>query len=118
MKKFFNAFTLAEILITLVIIGIIAAVTVPSLINKTQNQEYVSKLKKAYSTLSQATNLIIAEEGTPNASKGGWADNSRNIYEMYKKYLINAKDCGRENGCFEQHSNAYYRYLNGDNYET
>ena len=41
-----DGFTLAEVLITLVIIGVITAITVPSLINKTNNQEYVSRLKR------------------------------------------------------------------------
>ena len=54
-----SAFTLAEVLITLVIIGVIAAITVPTLINKTNKQEYGSKLKKAYSTLSQVTNQMF-----------------------------------------------------------
>ncbi len=45
-KKYSCGFTLAEVLITLVIIGVIAALTLPSLINKTNNQETVSKLKK------------------------------------------------------------------------
>lgn len=105
------AFTLAEVLITLVIIGVIAAITVPTLINKTQNQEYVSKLKKTYSTLAQATNLIIAEEGTPKASVGGWASSPENIYNLYKKHLNNAKECGTNSGCFEGQTEGY-KYLN------
>ena len=48
----FRGFTLAEVLITLVIIGVIASMTIPTLMNKTNKQEYVSRLKKAYSTLS------------------------------------------------------------------
>ncbi|MBR6163752.1 type II secretion system protein [bacterium] len=96
------AFTLAEVLITLVIIGVIAAITVPTLMNNTNKQEYVSKLKKAYSTLSQATNLIIAEEGTPRADKGGWASSHENMFNLYKKHLINAKECGSDTGCFGQ----------------
>ena len=113
-----NAFTLAEVLITLVIIGVIAAITVPTLINKTNNQEYVSKLKKTYSTLAQATNLIIAEEGTPKASVGGWATNPQNIYDLYRKHLINAKECAGDTGCFGQ---GTYIRLNGDldgNFDT
>ena len=58
-----KAFTLAEVLITLVIIGVIAAMTIPTLMNNTNNQELVSRLKKTYSELSQATNRIIADEG-------------------------------------------------------
>ena len=88
-----NGFTLAEVLITLVIIGVIAAMTIPTLMNNTNNQELVSKLKKTYSTLAQATNKIIADEGNPQADIGGWATSTNVISEMYKKYLINTKDC-------------------------
>ncbi|MBR6163367.1 type II secretion system protein [bacterium] len=107
-----NAFTLAEVLITLVIIGVIAAITVPTLMNKTNNQEYVSRLKKAYSTMSQATNLIIAEEGTAQADKGGWADSGNHIYELYKKHLNNAKECGAFSNCY----NGNYKKLSGPDY--
>ena len=43
MKK---GFTLAEVLITLGIIGVVAAMTLPALVNKTQNQELVTAFKK------------------------------------------------------------------------
>jgi len=96
---FKKGFTLSEVLITLVIIGIIAAMTIPTLINKTQNNEFVSKFKKNYSVFSQATRLITMEEGNP---KGGWASSTSNIYNMYKKHLNIAKDCGNGRGCFAQ----------------
>ena len=48
------AFTLAEFLIILGIIGVVAALTLPSVIERHQKLETVTKLKKAYSTLSQA----------------------------------------------------------------
>ena len=54
--KFKNGFTLAEVLITLVIIGVIAALTIPTAINNTKEQELKSQFKKAYSTISQAIN--------------------------------------------------------------
>ncbi len=110
-----QGFTLAEVLITLVIIGIIAAITVPTLNQKTKKEEYVVRLKKAYSTLSQATNMIIAEEGTPNASKGGWASSSENIYKLFKKHLVMAKDCDDSSGCF---ADGYYKTLAGDNWNN
>ena len=69
----FKGFTLAEVLITLVIIGVIASMTIPTLMNNTNKQEYVSRLKKTYSTLAQATNRIIADAGNPRADIGGWA---------------------------------------------
>ena len=61
-----SAFTLAEVLITLVIIGVIAAITVPTLITKYQKEQTVTRLKKAYSALSQTTNRAIADYGPIN----------------------------------------------------
>lgn len=98
-------FTLAEVLITLVIIGVVAAMTIPTVINNTKKQEYVSKLKKVYSTLTQATNLIIAEEGPVPV----WSDEKGVVHGYYKKKLVNAKECGYNTGCFEQ---GPYKYLN------
>ena len=100
--KGFRGFTLAEVLITLVIIGVIAAMTIPTLMNNTNKQEHVSRLKKAYSTMAQATNRIIAEEGKPRGDIGGWATSAEAVYNKYIKYLSKAKECGKGNtGCFE-----------------
>lgn len=60
MKK---AFTLAEVLITLGIIGIVAAMTLPALLNSTQNIEKKTALQKAYSVLNQAMERIYIDEG-------------------------------------------------------
>lgn len=48
------AFTLAEVLITLAIIGIVAALTIPVLVNYAFEQASISSLKKTYSMLAQA----------------------------------------------------------------
>jgi len=61
MKKL--GFTLAEVLITLVIIGVIAAMTVPVLMQNTEGQEYRSALKKAISAVNQALTLNYALDG-------------------------------------------------------
>lgn len=58
-----TAFTLAEVLITLVIIGVIVAITVPTLIAKYQKEQTVTRLKKAYSALAQTTNRAITDYG-------------------------------------------------------
>ena len=60
-----RAFTLAEVLITLVIIGVIAALTIPTLINTTQKKEYVAGLKKANAVISQAILKIGQNKGYP-----------------------------------------------------
>ena len=56
------AFTLAEVLITLGIIGVVAALTLPTLIQNHQKQVYVTQLKKAYSTLGNAFNKMAVDE--------------------------------------------------------
>lgn len=49
-----QAFTLAEVLITLGIIGVVASMTLPALIQTNKNAEVESKLKKVYSVMNQA----------------------------------------------------------------
>ena len=58
------AFTLAEVLITLGIIGVVAAMTLPSLVNKINMHHYIAQLKSDYSILSQTQSAIIAEYGS------------------------------------------------------
>ena len=57
------AFTLAEVLITLGIIGVVAAMTMPSLVASYQKQQVVAQLKKAYTELSQTLKMAEAENG-------------------------------------------------------
>lgn len=58
------AFTLAEVLITIGIIGVVAAITMPTLISNHQEKETVTKLQTIYSQLSQATlNMINDQNG-------------------------------------------------------
>ena len=52
-----KGFTLAEILITLGIIGVVAAMTIPTLITNYQKKASVTKLQKAISILNQAYKL-------------------------------------------------------------
>ena len=62
------AFTMAEVLITLGIIGIVAAMTMPSLIGNYQKKVTVTRLKRTYTVLSQAVQRSIADNGDPS----GW----------------------------------------------
>ena len=63
MKNFCKAFTLAEVLITLGVIGIVAGMTMPVLIQKHREQVTVNKLLKAYSTVSNAYQMAVQENG-------------------------------------------------------
>ena len=58
-----SGFTLAEVLITLGIIGVVAALTLPNLITQYQKNATVQGLKVAYSLLSQAVQKSISENG-------------------------------------------------------
>ncbi len=55
-----GGFTLAEVLITLGIIGVVAAMTMPTLMSSTQGAQYKAAYKKALSALSQAVTLNVA----------------------------------------------------------
>jgi len=61
--KTFIAFTLAEVLITLGIIGVVAALTIPTLIKTYQQQVVTTSLQKFYSTIQQAIKLSEADNG-------------------------------------------------------
>lgn len=72
-----NAFTLAEVLITLGIIGVVAAMTIPTLMNKTNNAEFVTGLKKSISILSNAQSILKMDNG--GNMSGAYANNNEAI---------------------------------------
>lgn len=98
-------FTLAEILLTIGVIGVVVALTIPSLITKINNKGYVEHLIKTYSTLQNATNQMILEDGDVsnwdftsyerNMEEQKNKDNSKNrqIFEKYINHLNVAKVC-------------------------
>lgn len=130
-----KGFTLAEVLITLGVIGIIAALTLPSLISKYRERQVVSQVKVAYSIFDQAFRRAIGENG-PIESWGlsdltatsdvGVDDEGNNyriinyvndaniqtskiLFEAISPYLKLVKSCkdGEENKCV----------IPGDNFE-
>ena len=113
-----SAFTLAEVLITLGIIGVIAALTIPTLVQNANERATVSQLKKIYSVLISATDSIIAEEGP--ISSWNWDEAGSRIdavVDSYKKQLQFSKTCG-----FNVNFSCYYennwKMLNGNPYFT
>lgn len=97
-----RAFTLAEVLITLGIIGVVAALTIPSLIAQQREQETVAKLKKHYQTLSNAYLMAVNENG-PILNWGITADSTglTLVANNLKKQLKINEDCGLtiDNNC-------------------
>ncbi len=61
--KLIRGFTLAEVLITLGVIGVVSAVTLPTLIKNYQKHETVNRLKQTYSILYQAVRMSETENG-------------------------------------------------------
>lgn len=66
-----KGFTLAEVLITLGIIGVVAAMTLPTLIQNYRKHEVETRLAKVYSVVNQAIKLSTVEYGEP-AEWGDW----------------------------------------------
>lgn len=86
-KRF--GFTLAEVLITLGIIGVVAAMTMPTLMNSTQGAQYKAAYKKALSALSQAVTLNVALDDY------NFADLDANNYTL-RDMLFNRMNVVRE----------------------
>jgi len=95
-KRYKFAFTLAEVLITLGIIGVVAALTIPTIIQAQQEIAAASALKKAYSILSQAYAMAVKDNGTPD----DWGDTSIKMLDTLGAYLSITKNCGINSGCF------------------
>ena len=105
-------FTLAEVLITLVIVGVVAAMTIPTLINNTQKNEFVAGLKKANSVLSQAVYKIGQNKGYP-VGDYSFFNNADFIDEFAKVVSVNKK-CSNLVSCGGL-SVTDYKHLNNQN---
>lgn len=109
-----TGFTLAEVLITLGVIGVVAAMTMPSLINHYREKETITKLKKFQSIMNQAYNTMIADNDTiENWGLTSYNDeeSAKLIFSKFKPYLKVAKDCGvGVKGCFPD---VNYKLLSG-----
>lgn len=101
-----KAFTLAEVLITLAIIGVVAALTVPTVIRNYQERQTISALKKAYAQLSQAFNMATIENGAIST----WSlENCDTVLDIMQPYLKITKKCAKGSGCISDS----YKALNG-----
>ena len=84
----FSAFTLAEVLITLGIIGVVVALTMPALIANHRKNVVETRLKHFYSTINQAITLSEVEHGDKNTWQPEDTEDFWNNYiSPYIKYL-------------------------------
>lgn len=102
--KCFAAFTLAETLIVMGIIGVVAALTIPNLNSSTADKEKVAKVMKAYSDISDAIGRAEAVYGPVNE----WQQLDTNetsqikrLGERITEFMKTSKTCGmnKSQGC-------------------
>jgi len=114
------------VLITLAIIGIIAAITIPTIVANHQKKHLETAFTKGYRTVSHMINLARAEHG--DFSSWDWESAATPegqdafVKKYFLPYLNTVKFCPADNssgGCFP---NVTYKFLNGknssSNYET
>lgn len=120
-----RAFTMAEILITLIIIGTISAITIPSLKKHTTMEEQVTALKKAHSVLANATKIVETNHGDmkrwgkltdgdeENPTAGGGLGK---VLDFYSKTMNPIKTCkSNETGCWTQTKDLNGATYGGEN---
>ena len=88
------AFTLAEILITLGIIGVVAALTLPTLIQNNQKKQFQVGLQKGYSELLQALDAYKNDTGMTLTLKDCYGETTGIFKNLIKPYLKVLVDCG------------------------
>ncbi len=107
MKK--RGFTLAEVLITLGIIGVVAAMTLPSLIGSYQKQAWVTQLRKTVSTLEQGFQKMRVDNGS--------VDSLEDTEPFVKMRASNTPECISWEGsaeCEEFYKKDLTKYFNID----
>ncbi len=108
-----KAFTLAEVLVTLGIIGVVAAMTIPTLTQNWQKKSYVTQIHKVYSVFQQAFIDDMNETQAVNIAEAGLRNFDENTArDFMRKHFKIIKECGinYSNGCFA----TQYRSLNNN----
>ncbi len=65
----YKGFTLAEVLVTLGIIGVVSAMTVPTLMQNHQRKAYITQLHKVYNEFTQAAVMVLNDNNAINLTK-------------------------------------------------
>lgn len=108
-KNITQGFTLAEVLITLGVIGIVAALTIPSLINNSQKTQEEAAIKKAYAIWSEALNQMAEDAGCPGDLSCFFnTTNINTIGDKIAGYFNIAKNCDTtQTGCWADANSLY-----------
>jgi len=106
-----KGFTLAEVLLVITVIGVVASLTIPNLITNIQEKQTTAALKKAYSTLSNATISVAEENGGNLISLPVIGSSSNSLISYYYKYLNVIKQCTYNNtrgNCWHSENASFY----------
>lgn len=96
-----NGFTLAEVLVTLGIIGVVSAMTVPTLVQNYQRKSYVTQLHKVYNELGQAAERYKTDNNYVSLKESRIVGNKEELNKFVKTYFKIVKDCGGSySSCF------------------
>lgn len=112
MIKKVTAFTLAEVLIVIGIIGIVAQMTIPTLVNNVQDAQYKTMYKKAFTTLNQVL-MTIASDNGGSVKNLCAVDDATCLRDIFAQKLNSVKQCDAgnvDNKCWP----ASWTRLNGD----
>lgn len=110
-----KAFTLAEVLITLLIIGVVSSIAIPIVLNDIKEAEYNEGIKKAYADLSNALKMIqVNNGGTVNVGVIGNTAGSLAITNEF----CNVMSCIRVDGTSNIFGPINYKYYKGDEYSS
>ncbi len=88
-----KSFTLAETLVVLAVIGVVAALIIPPLVNGYQEMVWHATWKKQFSTLSQATTMLATETNVNFTGVFTGTNGTNNIRDKYRDYLKYIKEC-------------------------
>jgi len=110
-----KAFTLAEVLITLGIIWIVAAMTIPSLMNNIQDKQFKEAAKEAYSKASQVITQMKQDNGGNFAYYITTANSFKPVFMTYFKI---AQDCSPTLCVAASGASTVYKSLHGDAADT
>lgn len=104
------AFTLAEVLVTLGIIGVVSAMTVPTLMQNHQRKTYVVQLHKVYNEAQQAALQYITDKNAIDLKEAGLISTEA-AADWVKTYFKVVNDCGTDySPCFADE----YKLMNGE----
>jgi prepilin-type N-terminal cleavage/methylation domain-containing protein len=96
-----RGFTLAEVLVTLAIIGVVSAITIPTLVTSVQHSQYEAALKKDFSVVANAYKLLDADGVTMEAAFPATdTDMGSAALNMIAPKLNIIKNCGSGMGCW------------------